>query len=87
MYTLSIQYPNARDFCCLQVSGFWGSLNNTQHVLPGLRSTNEEEVGSDRPYSAFVFPEIPFPNQQLGVFADTIKGGWTDTNIKCLQMS
>lgn len=87
MYTLSIQYPNARDFCCLQVSGFRGSLNNTQHVLPGMRSTNEEEVGSDRPYSALVFPEIPFPNQQLGVFADTIKGGWTDTNIKCLQMS
>lgn len=45
MYTLSIQYPNARDFCCLQVLGFRGSLNNTQHVLPGLRSTNEEEVG------------------------------------------
>lgn len=55
-----------------------------EHVLPGLRSTNEDEVGSDRPYSA---PKYPLLTSSWEYLQDTIKGGWTTTYIKCLQMN
>lgn len=55
-----------------------------EHVLPGLRSTNEDEVGSDRPYSALKYPLLTSSWEYLH---DTIKGGWTATYIKRLQIN